>query len=360
MSRLLALLCLTPCLFVSAELPALDWKQLPPIPDPEGFAAPFSGELDGQLIVAGGANFPDKKPWEGGSKVWYDDIFALDHPGGTWRKVGKLPGPLAYGVSIPTPEGLVCIGGSDASRHHSSVFRLRLKAERVQMTALPDLPQPCASASGALIGRVIYVVGGVEKPDSVRAMNAVWSLDLDALDRGWRVEPVCPGPGRMLAAAGAAEGSLYVFSGAALKAGAEGKPEREWLMDGYRLTPGRGWQKIADSPQITVAAPCPMPALNGNRLLLLGGDDGAQVNTTPADHRGFPKTIFAYDVHIDAWAPAGELPAGLVTTSAVIWRDLLVIPGGEIRPGTRSPQVWAAPIPSGQESSTSSQRNGAP
>ncbi|MFO0044239.1 MAG: galactose oxidase, partial [Armatimonadota bacterium] len=52
------------------------WKQLPPLPDPEGFAAPFAGMSHNQLLVAGGANFPDKRPWEGGTKVWYDKVFA--------------------------------------------------------------------------------------------------------------------------------------------------------------------------------------------------------------------------------------------------------------------------------------------
>ena len=32
---------------------------------------------DEVLIVAGGANFPDKVPWEGGEKICYDKIFLL-------------------------------------------------------------------------------------------------------------------------------------------------------------------------------------------------------------------------------------------------------------------------------------------
>jgi N-acetylneuraminic acid mutarotase len=313
-----------------------------------------------QLIVAGGANFPDKKPWEGGTKVWYDDILVLDEPSGRWRKAGKLPRPLAYGVSFSTPEGLICVGGSDDQGHHESVFRISLTTDGVSFTAFPDLPKPCANLSGALLGRTLYVVGGIDRPDAVEAMNSVWSLDLDAVDRGWQPNEVCPGPGRMLAAVGAQEGSLFVFSGAALKAGPDGKPVREWLQDGYRFTPGQGWQQVKGPPQISIAAPNPMPVSGDGHLLLLGGDDGAQVDSAPADHQGFPKSILAYDVKADTWTAAGTLPVGLVTTSAVLWRDLLVIPGGEIRPGTRSTQVWAAPFPSSQESSTSGQKNGVP
>src|ERR1051326_3509891 len=41
---------------------SLDWKELPALPDREGFATPFAGVSGGALIVAGGANFPVKRP----------------------------------------------------------------------------------------------------------------------------------------------------------------------------------------------------------------------------------------------------------------------------------------------------------
>ena len=42
-----------------------------------GLAGPYTGIDNDVLIVAGGANFPDKTPWEGGSKIYYNDIFIL-------------------------------------------------------------------------------------------------------------------------------------------------------------------------------------------------------------------------------------------------------------------------------------------
>ena len=70
------------------------WSRLPPLPDREGFAGPFAGVSDGALLVVGGANFPDKKPWEGGTKNWYDTIFVLDRPDGQWKTAGRLPRSL--------------------------------------------------------------------------------------------------------------------------------------------------------------------------------------------------------------------------------------------------------------------------
>lgn len=114
-------------LLVALAVPSFafgQWKRLPSLPDQEGFAAPFAGVSHDALIVAGGANFPEKKPWDGGTKVWYDAIFVLEKPEGEWKIAGKLPRPLAYGVSVTHRNSVVCVGGSDSKRHYSDVFRI--------------------------------------------------------------------------------------------------------------------------------------------------------------------------------------------------------------------------------------------
>ncbi|HEY1049903.1 MAG TPA: hypothetical protein VGE39_09120, partial [Prosthecobacter sp.] len=63
-------------------LSATAWKRLPDVPDERGFAGSFAGVSGGSLIVAGGTHFIDKMPWEGGTKLWYDTVFALDKPDG--------------------------------------------------------------------------------------------------------------------------------------------------------------------------------------------------------------------------------------------------------------------------------------
>ncbi len=73
----------------------------------------FAGVSGGALVAAGGANFPDRKPWEGGKKVWYDTVFVLEKPDGQWKVAGKLPRPLGYGVSATWRDRVVCVGGSD-------------------------------------------------------------------------------------------------------------------------------------------------------------------------------------------------------------------------------------------------------
>ncbi len=89
----------------------LKWHPLPPLPDAEGFAAMFAGTCGDALMLAGGANFTGKRPWEGGIKQWYDTVWQLETPAGPWQQVGRLPQPTAYGVSASSSQGLVCAGG---------------------------------------------------------------------------------------------------------------------------------------------------------------------------------------------------------------------------------------------------------
>ncbi len=85
-------LCLS--LTLCGELSLTTQQQsLPSLPDAHGFAGAFAGISHGTLLVAGGANFPDKKPWEGGQKVWHDNVYALELPAGSWKLVGRLPRP---------------------------------------------------------------------------------------------------------------------------------------------------------------------------------------------------------------------------------------------------------------------------
>jgi len=316
------------------------WEKLTPLPDQFGFAGAFAGVSGDVLIVTGGANFPAGKPWEGGDKIWHKIVFALEMPGDQWRIIGGLPHPLGYGVSVSCGRGLICIGGSDSNRHYDSVFLLRWVTGGFESESLPSLPEARANMCGALLGDMVYVAGGTKKPDATTAAETLFALDLSRKESSWRKLESVPGPGRIFAIAAAHDGSFYVFGGAALKAGPDGKPVREWLRDAYRYTSGRGWKRTADLPRIAVAAPSPAPVVDG-KLLIIGGDDGAQLNTPPTEHKGFPRAVLAYDPKTDKWERLDDAPFSFVTTAAVPWRQRVVIPGGEIRPGMRSPEVWA-------------------
>jgi N-acetylneuraminate epimerase len=316
-----------------------DWKRLPSLPDREGFAGTFAGVAGGALLVAGGANFPDKKPWESGKKAWSDRVFVLERPDGKWQVAGSLPRQLAYGVSLPFRNGVMCVGGADGERHHAEVFHLAWRDGKLTCADLPPLPRPLAYACGAVVGKTLYVVGGQESPDAKSASTAAFAINFGVEKAKWKAIPACPGGGRMLATAAAFDGALWVVGGVSL-AEVKGAVQRRYLKDAYRFDPDKGWKRIADLPSPLAAAPSPAPADEGG-FLLLGGDDGSQVAVEPAKHRGFRKTILRYDAKSDRWAEAGEVPAPRVTVPTVLWKGAWVIPSGEMRPGVRSPEVWS-------------------
>jgi N-acetylneuraminic acid mutarotase len=335
----IAALCIAP-LACCAE--TFTWQQLPPLRDPLGVAGPFAGISGGALIVAGGANFPEKMPWDGGKKVWHDRAWILETPDGEWRDAGKLLHPLAYGISVSFGDDVICVGGSDADQHHADCLRLRWDKRRLVTESLPALPVPLANHCGAIINRhFLYVACGAETPGEIAASKRVFTLNLHP-GHEWIERPSLPGEPRILAAAAADLSDFYVFGGIALEEQESGNSKsvrRVYLRNAWRYRGTEGWQRLADAPKPIAAVPTPVPYVNG-KFLFLAGDDGSRVSFAPPRHPGFPSTILAYDPALDRWSEAGETPAPRATAPCVEWRGMFVIPSGEVRPGMRSPEVW--------------------
>ena len=222
--------------FSSALFGELNWRELPPLPEPLGLAGAFVAVEGGALVVAGGASF-EVSPFQGGVKRWFDKAYALE--AGQWRQVEPLPSPRGYGASVPTPLGTLWIGGSDAERHFSSVLRVRYESGKLTYAQLPALPAPCANLGAARLGDAVYVVCGQAVPSSTRAEKRFWTARLADLVNPvtlpvWR-EPSL-GPGR--------RGS-FRRRGAGRRAVPVQRPSRSrrppLLSDGYKYKPDTGW-----------------------------------------------------------------------------------------------------------------------
>jgi len=317
---------------------SFNWSELPNIPDNVGFAGSFSGISNNALIVTGGANFPDGgAPWTGSKKVWHDDIFILDSPDGDWKVLGKLPQPLGYGVSISSDQGLILIGGNNEDKHFADVLLLQYREGAIETKRLPDLPKPLANSAGVILNNVIYVLGGTVDHQSKEAENNFWSLDLDNPSANWKEMDSWPGPSRMLAVAGVQDDAIYLFSGAHLKDGA-----REYLKDAYKYSLNGGWKKIADLPNSIVAAPSPAFTDSNDNLIVFGGDDGTltKIDLLKERHPGFSRAILSYNNSTDSWSEIGTQSGyAAVTTPLVVWREKVIIPGGEIMPSVRTTKV---------------------
>ena len=359
------------CVYLTPQLLAQTFHELPPIADKEGFAAPYVGVSGDSLIVAGGANFPDQPRWETG-KVWYDSIFVLDKPDGKWRRSpSKLPRPLAYGLSFnlsendealadDVPRGVLCLGGGDSQEHVSDCFVLTLSKRRVSISKLPSLPAPLANGTGVLHQGTIYLLGGLHSPADEKPANVFWKLDLTvpAKDRGWVALKTWPGAPRMLAVAGVINQTICLFSGTDLLKNEDGTLRRHYLNDGFAYNLQKGqWKKTAALPKPAVAAPTPAITTKDS-LLVISGDHGelaSQTEILKDDHPGFPATVIAYNLEGNFWSrandfpkqtgddPAGNPHAGIwppVVTNVTIWNGCPVIVCGEVRPRVRSRRVF--------------------
>ena len=339
------------------------WTELPSLPEPPGVAGAYVGVVEHALVVLGGANFPDGRPWQGAQKQWYAGGWALREPTGSWSAVEPLlPRPLGYGAAVSWRRQMVCAGGSDADGHHADAWLIRYDGQRLRRAPLPPLPQPRAMHAGALIGNLFFIVGGSASPGATAAERDLWSLDLAAraTERRWIKRPPLPGEGRILPGVAVQDGRLHVFGGAALADDGAGGVRRRFLTDHDAFDPvANRWRRCADAPAPIVAPPTPAMTLGQTHFLTLAGDDGEfflQQSELRDNHPGFPATLYAYAVVTDTWSTAGTFPnrppASIddpqsgswppVTTGAAMWRDRYVVATGEARPGVRTTRVWSA------------------
>ncbi|MCC6697999.1 MAG: sodium/solute symporter [Candidatus Hydrogenedentes bacterium] len=336
-------ICTLACPAQEAPQPdRLTWSQAPALP--RALAGHMAGAHNGALIVAGGSTF-DVSPWQGGERIWLDTAYVLPSPTDAWIKEQPLPHPLAYAAVASTPLGVVYAGGSDGIQHYAASMLLQWDGGALKRLPLPDLPSPCAYGAAAVLGTTVYIAGGQTAPDSTVALKNFWSLDVSSPGGAWQELEPWPGPARILPVVAAQAGSVYVFSGADLAAGTDGKAVRTYLTDGYRYTPKEGWQAVNGPPVATVAAEA--IATGPASIVVFSGDDGSLVtrNAELGDkHPGFPGVVRAFNTITGKWSTVGEMPNPVVTTTAVAWQGGIAIPGGEDRPGHRVDAVPQAKV----------------
>ncbi len=201
--------------------------------------APMMYDDDYFILVAGGCNFPDIPAAEGGQKVFYTDINGISlessawynpttsqaywpensgHSGTPlpgWSRHGNLPLALAYGASVTTPEGLVCLGGTadgQKSENFAAILTLGTSFE-VITRALPPLPRSLDNFAAAYGDGFIYVAGGQHNGiPNRKAFRLKWPLPSswfnDQTGAAWEELPDMPGPIRVQPAAAVQKGAI--------------------------------------------------------------------------------------------------------------------------------------------------------
>ncbi|GAB3911992.1 hypothetical protein GCM10028803_54530 [Larkinella knui] len=326
----------------------VEWSELPPLPGGKGWAGLYAGVSHGALLCLGGANFPDRYPWEGGKKKWYDDIYVLAD-GKNWQKAAeKLPEPSGYGVSVSYQNTIILIGGSTESGHLKRVVGYEWNGKNLVKSSYPDLPVALANMAGTLVGDAIVVAGGVSSPTGT-PLKKCYGLNLKNRSNGWfEIEP-WPGPERQFPVCTVYQGQFYLFSGETVGVNSRGEKYRAILLDAYRLhlEPKEdqwvgSWQTLAPMPRGMSAGGTVLPVLNNDRFLFWGGVDAVTAAyKTPATHPGIIQSLLFYFPETDSWEFIGQQTqfAARVTLPVVFWNNRWLYVSGEIKPGIRTPSV---------------------
>ena len=323
----------------------------------QGVSAPFAGVSNGFVLVAGGCNFPDVPAAEGGRKVFYSDVYALEAamPQGGWRKVGQLPDSVAYGVSVSVPDGVAVIGGTNGRQSLATALLLSYSRGKTAVSSLPPLPVGLDNMAGAYGGGYIYVAGG--QTDGVaanRAFRLKWPGGSE-----WERLPDFPGKARLQPVA-------------AVQSGAE--RQMFYLLGGYSAdgTNGGGlcydplynrWRETSDiAVDGKAVALVGASAVNSGTsfIVCIGGVDRDIFNQAlrgaapgymlhePEWYR-FRTTLLIYNTITDSWSEMEGAPALARAGSGVVdYADggthrWLVI-NGESKPGVRSADATSVSV----------------
>jgi N-acetylneuraminic acid mutarotase len=274
---------------------------------------------------------------------------------------------LAYGASVSTAKGVVCIGGETGQTITAGVFLLVWHRDQgtVEIQTLPDLPLPLASPAAASLGNKVFVAGG-ETTGGVS--NLFFYLDLDAPAAGWAQLPELPQPvSHSLLLALDGQNSLYLVGGRRKK----NSGISEFYRSVFAYDPiNRAWNKKKSHPYALAAGTG--IAIGADSLVLFGGDTGNAFNQTEeliaaigaekdevvrqslldkkkqlqSSHPGFCSLVLLYGAAKDEWRTIDKIPfSSPVTTTAVRWDNDVLIPSGEIRAGVRSPRILRATFP---------------
>ncbi len=346
-------------------MPPVEGKAVQP-----GLAGPVAGVNRDGLLVAGGANFEGEMPWRGGAKSYHDEIFLLaknSQGNFVWNMAAqRLPYPMAYAACLSIDEGILTMGGETENGPVADVFLITVEEGKVVIIPYPSLPVPLTSPGATLANGKVYLAGGL---DVSGAVDAFLLFDPEEREKGWLSLPSLPVALSHSVVAAQNDGTeecIYLFGGRN-----KTTDVHTFFSDIWKFTPSTGkWTREGDI--MKDGKPLPLSAGTGiaagkNQIVLFGGDPGIYFNQTEklnnalavaeesqktallrekdsllSHHPGFNREVMAYHTIRKTWLLIGEASAGLpATTVAFCWNDLVIIPGGEVRPGVRTPGITA-------------------
>jgi N-acetylneuraminic acid mutarotase len=268
-------------------------------------------EVNGKIYVIGG--YPSSRAVQATVQVY-------DPQADSWSLGTPLPVPIHHPVAVGALGKLYSLGGQLTAGDTNRTLVWDPAAGGAWRELAP-MPTARGAGAGALIGDVIYVVGG--RPPAGNAFEAY-----DISDNAWTPLPDLPQtfPDRNHLAAAAIGGKVYV-AGGRYSGGSFGDPRTDSL-DVYDPAL-RTWQQRR--PMLRVRG-----GLNGIAAFgcfFTWGGEGSSI--------GEPNDVYpdhdVYDPRTDTWTELPNLPVPVHgVTGAAFLDGLIYMPGGGTRSGGTS------------------------
>ena len=299
--------------------------QMPSL-DGIGLSGHYAGMIGERLFVAGGCNFPDKPLTEGGKKAFHDEIWALGDKG--WDLMGTLPEPSAYGAYFCSDDGILIMGGANAS---GSLDKVWLLSSENGTEELGPLPKALEQTAWYRTDESIFLAGGLS--------NGEASLDVFSFDDGeWAAIATLPRP-IVQGVATMSGDTLFIWGGFDPSA-------KEAVTGAYALDLNTGEWSFRES-DITFVGSAPLDgyAVGGcdpqifTTALSLSGEELHNYQMQPAEYYRFRGELLQFRDGV--WTQIASSPHLARAGAAVaFWKDGIVSTGGELKPGVRTPEVW--------------------
>ena len=335
--------CLAAC--NTETMKVTDLKPIPDAAYAKGVSAPFCGVVGDALVVAGGANFPDKSLLEGGAKRVYADIWAYE--AGEWVHAGVLPDSTAYGATFAVDGALILAGGNVCGVTTDKVYELTLQDGKAALRSLPPLPEPMEQCGWTRDGDKLYLVGGV-------GTTGVYACTIGAYE--WTKVVDLPEP-LVQPVAFASAGKLYVWGG--FNPETLEVSEKGIVMD-IPVIPSEAkeslWREAPSIPDNGTFVGATGATLPDGRLAVVGGVNRAifarALHNTPEDRipylskepaeYQFRQAVYAFDPATETWSLPGSDPACALAGPGVaaFGANALYVAGGELKPGVRSSRIF--------------------
>jgi SSS family transporter len=308
----------------------LEWHSLPVENSAElvRLKGAFFGSYQDYFILAGGKSNDDSTKNLKGRL--HDDIWLIIKENENYKieSAGRLDQSIAFGSSVSTKQGIVCIGGLTENGLSSSVFRLKWDDTNRQVVKenLPPLPQPVAYGSALYSNGKIYFAGGINDIISKNTTLNFWMLDPD--ETLWKLLPSWPGKSRALAFLeaqhdGQTEG-IYIAGGLNWEGhqGALLKDIYEFIPSEYEknksaaesISDKKVWRRRLDSPE-SITAGTGLPISQGHICVI--GENIQKTELFPEVQQSIKNKILYYHTITNTWLKGDDVSINNIATNVV-------------------------------------------